>query len=73
MIKGDSLFERLAAQFQWIDKCGGDEAGYVKRYGAASDPQHYGSGGEAIFKADHDALIKLIEEASRYRPRLARR
>jgi hypothetical protein len=39
-------------QRRWIAEHGADLAGYVARYGAASDPAHYGEGGEAIYAAD---------------------
>ena len=47
---------------KWIAEHGGDLAGYVKRYGTAADPVHYGNGGEAIYKADSDALARLVAE-----------
>jgi len=61
--RGDSLYERLAAQLRWVEEHGGDEAGYVARYGAGGQPDCFGSGGEAIFAADQAALKNLIERA----------
>jgi hypothetical protein len=49
------LTEAIEAQ-RWLDDHGGTLAGYVARYGSASDPDHYGSGGEAIYAADLAAL-----------------
>jgi hypothetical protein len=46
----------LFAQEEWVAQHGGNEAAYVKRYGSASDPDHYGNGGEAIYAADKAAL-----------------
>lgn len=45
-------------QKQWIEDHGGDLAGYIKRYGSKDDAEHYGDGGEAIYKADTDALAR---------------
>lgn len=47
---------RVNEQREWISAHGGDIAGYVKRYGAATDPNKYGNGGEAIYAADKAAL-----------------
>lgn len=54
-------------QKRWIEKCGGSLAGYIARYGSASDPEHSGDGGEAIYKADMNELARL--EAMRDRGR----
>lgn len=58
----DFYRKQVAAQRQWINEHGGNEAGYVELYGAASDPNKYGDGGEAIFKADSDALVKYEQQ-----------
>lgn len=54
-----TVAQLIADQEAWIENHGGDLAGYVARYGSASDPDHYGNGGEAIYKADTDALHEL--------------
>ena len=51
--------QRVADQEQWIKDHGGDLAGYVARYGSASDAEHSGNGGEAIFAADMEELQRL--------------
>jgi hypothetical protein len=38
-------------QQQWIEGCGGDILGYIKRYDTAAQA-------EAIFKADYNELMK---------------
>ena len=53
----------VTAQRAWIDEHGGGLAGYVARYGSISDPNHYGNGGEAIYQADHDALLEYQRRA----------
>lgn len=53
----------IAHQQRWIEEHGGDEAGYLARYGSlrsASDKPVYGDGGEAIWKADSGELNALI-------------
>jgi hypothetical protein len=54
-----TLAQMIQEQEDWIKAHGGDLAGYVARYGSADDPDHYGDGGEAIYKADTDALKTL--------------
>lgn len=54
------LYTRLVMeQKKWIESCGGTRAGYVARYGSASEPEHYGNGGEAIYDADKARLDSL--------------
>ena len=60
--KSQKRIARLQEQLQWIADHGGDEAGYVARYGSANDPEHYGDGGEAIWAADYAALQKIQAE-----------
>ncbi len=48
----EKQFAAVAAQAQWMQEHGSTIVGYVMRYGAASEPNHYGDGGEAIFAAD---------------------
>lgn len=60
-----ALDRRIREQRQWIAEHGGDLYGYIRRYGAASDPEHYGDGGEAIYLADKAALDRLLAQAAR--------
>ena len=53
------LRKELDAQRQWIFEHGGTLAGYIVRYGSASDPEHYGNGGEAIYAADLERLHNI--------------
>lgn len=46
-------------QVAWIEQCGGNEAGYVAKYGRRDDPRRAGEGGEAIFAADIGALLAI--------------
>jgi hypothetical protein len=48
--------QRVRDERAWIEEHGGNEAGYVIRYGSRVDPDHYGNGGEAIYAADVAAL-----------------
>jgi len=66
-MKKQSLQSRIADQRKWIEEHGGNEYGYVQRYGSKHDDKHYGDGGEAIFKADHDALMRLLTQETRKR------
>lgn len=50
----------VANQRAWIAQCGGDLAGYIAHYGSVDDPEHYGDGGEAIYRADMAALADCI-------------
>ncbi len=54
---------RVGAERLWMDEHGGCEAAYVERYGSKDDPKHYGNGGEAIYKADKDALDSAVSMA----------
>ena len=54
------LEQRIADERKWIKECGETLAGYIARYGSKDDAEHYGDGGEAIYKADTDALARLI-------------
>jgi hypothetical protein len=56
----DKLAAQIAAQDKWIEQCGGTLAGYIARYGSASEPNHYGDGGEAIYAADYGTLQRLV-------------
>ena len=57
------LRKEIADARAWIDKCGGDLAGYVERYGTKDDPDRSGNGGEAIYQADVDTLNWWLNEA----------
>lgn len=57
--KRERLAKLVAAQAAWIAEHGGDEAGYVERYGSAAD------GGAAIYKADSNWLAFLRAELER--------
>lgn len=56
------LEQRIAEQRKWIKEHGDTLTSYIIRYGSAKDPKHYGDGGEAIYKADTDALANLIAQ-----------
>lgn len=58
------LAQQVSKQIQWMVEHGNTLAGYVTRYGSASDPEHYGEGGEAIYAADAAELQKLLARAS---------
>lgn len=60
-----TLDEAIRKQQQWIDEHGYTIWGYVQRYGSVDDPEHYGDGGEAIYKADKAALDRLVEAKQR--------
>lgn len=51
----------IESQNDWMNSCGGNLAGYVRRYGSANHPSHYGDGGEAIYAADKAELVRLFE------------
>ena len=53
------LRKEIADARAWIDKCGGDLASYVDRYGTKDDPDR----GEAIYQADVDTLNWWLNEA----------
>lgn len=59
--KGAAL-DRVNEQEEWIEECGGDLEGYVRKYGSINDPEHYGDGGEAIYQADLDALTTYVSQ-----------
>jgi len=51
---------QVAEQRKWMERCGGSRAGYIASYGSASDPEHTGDGGEAIWEADCAHLGSLL-------------
>ena len=53
------LLDEMVKQLKWIAEHGGDQAGYVARYGRATDPNKYGNGGEAIYLADVAELQRI--------------
>jgi hypothetical protein len=55
------LREQVHEQRAWMNEHGRDLAGYVKHYGSKHDPDHYGDGGEAIYEADLDELVKRVQ------------
>lgn len=59
------ISQQIADQARWINDHGGTLTGYVVRYGSKDDPNHYGDGGEAIYKADSEALADLIASGIR--------
>lgn len=63
----------ITEQREWIDKCGGNFAGYVARYGRAANPHHYGDGAEAIYAADVNELARLLDLAADGHTRLPNR
>ncbi len=61
------LKKAVADAQRWFDDHGGCLAAYIERYGSADDATFYGNGGEAIYKADRDALMrckKLLQFAT---------
>lgn len=52
----------IREQQRWLAEHGTTLYGYVQRYGSVHDPEHYGDGGEAIYHADHNALLALEAE-----------
>jgi hypothetical protein len=44
------------SQRKWFSDHGSSLYAYVERYGSADNEEYYGNGGEAIYKADRDAL-----------------
>jgi hypothetical protein len=57
--------QMMQDQLKWIADHGNTLSGYVERYGSKNDPDHYGDGGEAIYKADIGELMR-IERLRRY-------
>lgn len=51
-------------QREWIAECGGDEQGYVARYGSKTNAKHSGDGGEAIYAADRIELARRLTALS---------
>jgi hypothetical protein len=49
---------------KWLETHGGCLSAYVERYGAATDPEKYGDGGEAIYAADKNAVAHAEAQAA---------
>ena len=66
MRKRVTITRLIQEQRKWLDDHGGCLAAYVERYGSNAEPNCYGNGGEAIYKADRDELSRLesLEEES---------
>lgn len=60
--------QAVREQRAWIAEHGGSRAGYVARYGAATDPDRLGDGGEAIYSADV-ARLNDLQAAAGQTPR----
>lgn len=75
MTRFERIAQEIADQEKWIEKHGGNLVGYVERYGSKHDPEHFGDGGEAIYKADVNELMRLREQdlrVARWRKRKKR-
>lgn len=57
-----SLRKIVEDQKKWIDDHGGNLAGYIARYGIKGTIHCFGDGGEAIYKADSEALRKYEDQ-----------
>lgn len=55
------VLDQIAAQRRWIADHGGDLAGYIAHYDSKHDPKYYGDGGEAIYSADINAMLRYQE------------
>lgn len=58
----NALEQQIADQRKWIKDHGDNLSAYIVRYGSANEVHHYGDGGEAIYKADTDALAALLAQ-----------
>jgi hypothetical protein len=54
----------IKAQKAWIEQNGGNVLGYVAKYGSITDPVYSGNGGEAIYTADMNELVRLEKMAA---------
>jgi hypothetical protein len=61
----------IRALQEFIEATGG-LSGYVQRYGVKGEPNCRGEGGEAIFRADTDALFDLKEKLAKKQKRARR-
>ena len=55
----------VTEQIAWMEKCGGNRAGYVEKYGSKDNPEHSGNGGEAIYQADYNELDRVTQHFNR--------
>jgi len=62
-----ALVRRVDQQLRLMGRRGGDQAGYVGRYGSIFDLIHYGEGGEAAYEADRAELAAREQELAAYR------
>ena len=60
MSKLEAAQAEVLEQQEWVRSHGGDLAGYLVRYGAKADPEHYGDGGEQIYAADRAELDRRL-------------
>jgi len=66
MTRRETAWRNLLEQALWIEDHGLTLSGYVARYGSKNDPEHYGNGGEAIYAADADELMRRRAIWKRY-------
>lgn len=60
--------KQIQEQKFWIEQCGGNLTGYLKKYGDASkDQEFYGDGGLAIYNADMKYLRWLESQYRRHK------
>lgn len=63
MVNKTTIIKEIKEQQSWIEHCGGNLLGYLKRYGdPKKDKEFYGAGGYAIYEADMNALKKLQQQ-----------
>lgn len=62
--RAQRLAKQIEEQEKWIASRGGNILGYIQRYGSKDDDGHYGDGGEAIYRADTNALRELLDQRS---------
>jgi hypothetical protein len=56
-----SIANEILVQHYWIVQCGGNEEGYIRKYGTTEAPVGGCSGGPAIYRADTEYLKRLVE------------
>lgn len=66
--KKQTMFEKrrklLAQEWRWFRQHGASLEAYIRQYGEVHDPNKYGNGGVAIFRADVTALRTKIERVT---------
>jgi hypothetical protein len=69
MTKADRIRREIADQERWVAEHGGNETGYIERYGdpsvGDSPEEYYGEGGKKIFEADNNELKRLRKELAK--------